>query len=184
MISTDHKAVVTGPERPAGAVAPRRRRVSGKVIFFTVLLVVLLAYTQMAFAMQWVTTAGRIGPGFFPRIIGGLGVLVTLWAIWHSWRHPGDEAGVDEEEVGEGDLGRHPMAMLTVIGASLVLLLTLVSLGAIVASAVFMLAVLSYLNPRRWLVNVALSIAVPLALYLLFQTALNSGLPSGILPRF
>ena len=38
----------------------------------------LAVYTEMAFGMEWRTAAGRIGPGFFPRIVGGLGLALTL----------------------------------------------------------------------------------------------------------
>lgn len=163
----------------------RRWRPTGRTAFFGVLLVVFLGYTEMAFQLEWVTRAGRIGPGFFPRIIGGLAVVVTLWAVVDSLRREDtDESGVLEEDTGEGDLGRHPAALLVAVAASAVLVLTLTSLGAILASAVFLFGLLSYLNRGRWLVNVVLSIAVPVGLYLLFQTALNAGLPSGLLPRF
>jgi putative tricarboxylic transport membrane protein len=59
-----------------------------------------------------------------------------------------------------------------------------VSLGAIVSSAVFLLAMLFLLNRRHVLLNVAVALGLPLALYLLFQTLLNAGLPEGVLPRF
>ncbi|WP_109472298.1 tripartite tricarboxylate transporter TctB family protein [Ornithinimicrobium cavernae] len=183
MASVDHRPEVAPPEEPSPPTA-NRHGWSAKLVFFVVLLVVMAAYTQLAFQMDWVTKAGRIGPGYFPRIIGVAATLLAAFGAWHSWRHPGDESDVVEEEMGEGDLGRHPMAMLVMVLASLVLLVTLLSLGAIVASAVFMLAVLSYLNPGRWVTNLVLAVAVPFGLYLLFQTALNAGLPSGILPRF
>jgi hypothetical protein len=168
------------PERPAS-----RWRPTARTVFFGVLLVVLVGYTEMAFELEWKTQAGRIGPGFFPRIIGLLGVLIALGAVVNSLR-PG--VSVDEEtiedEVGEGDLGRHPVPLLLVVIAGAVLLATFLSLGAIIAGAVFMFGVLALLNPGRWLINAVLSAAIPLALYLLFQTALNAGLPEGILPRF
>jgi putative tricarboxylic transport membrane protein len=158
---------------------------TSRTIFFGLVLAVLAGYTKMAFEMEWETAAGRIGPGFFPRIIGILGVLIALGALVNSVR-PGvstDESAV-EEEVGEGDLGRHPVPLLLIVAASGVLLLTLTWLGAIMAGAIFMLGTLAFLNPGRWVANVVLSVAVPLALYLLFQTALNAGLPPGLLPRF
>ena len=34
------------------------------------------------------------------------------------------------------------------------------------------------------MLNIAISLGLPLGLYLLFQTLLNAGLPNGILPRF
>lgn len=162
-----------------------RWRPTIRTAFFGVLLVVLAGYTHMAYQMDWITSGGRIGPGFFPRIIGTLSVLICLGALVNSLRPDvGDEEELLEDEAGEADYGRHPLTLTAVVAGTAVLWFTLTTLGAIVASALFMLGMLAYLNPRRWVTNVALSVLVPLALYLLFQTALNAGLPAGILPRF
>ena len=55
------------------------RRPTGRSLFLAVLLVVLAVYTEMAFELEWRTAAGRIGPGFFPRIIGILSLI--LWSL-------------------------------------------------------------------------------------------------------
>ena len=34
------------------------------------------------------------------------------------------------------------------------------------------------------MLNVCIAVALPLGMYLLFQSLLNAGLPEGILPRF
>lgn len=183
-MSTSHDgpdtALPNGPGEPAAG-----RSFPVKLVVFLVLLVVLVLYTRMAFQLEWVTKAGRIGPGFFPRIIGVLGSVLAALAVVQAWRNPTDESeGFEEEDQGEADLGRHPMVLLGVVLASAVFLVTFNTLGAIVSGAIFCFAVLAYLNRGQWVVNAVLAIAVPLALYLLFQTALNAGLPSGILPRF
>lgn len=159
---------------------------TGRTVFFAVVLAVLVGYVFMAFDLEWRTQAGRIGPGFFPRIIGGMGVVITLGALLQSLR-PGvgdEEEGFEEEDMGEADLGKHPLPVVLTVAASAVFLLTLNPLGAIISGALFLFAMLWLLNRGRWLTNTIISIAVPLALYLLFQTALNAGLPGGLLPRF
>jgi putative tricarboxylic transport membrane protein len=155
-------------------------------VFFGLLLVVMVGYTEMAFDLEWRTQAGRIGPGFFPRIIGILAAVLALVAVVDSLRPGvGDEADLlDEDEAGEGDLGRHPVPLLLTVALSAVFLLTLTWLGAIVSAAVFMFGMLWLLNRGRWVTNVVLSLLVPLGMYLLFQTGLNAGLPEGVLPRF
>jgi hypothetical protein len=166
--------------------APTRRwRATARTVFFGVMLAVLVGYTEMAFELEWTTAAGRIGPGFFPRIVGILGSLICVGALLNSLRPGvGDDEDVLEDEVGEGDLGRHPVPLLLAILAGGLLLVTFVSLGAILAGALFMFGMLAFLNPGRWRFNAVLSVLMPLGLYLLFQTALNAGLPEGILPRF
>jgi hypothetical protein len=169
-------------------VGRRLRRPTGRALFFAVLLVVMAGYTQMAFDLEWVTAAGRIGPGFFPRIIGVLSLAIVVWGLVRSLL-PGavddeDEVAGDEES-GEADLGRHPIPLILVVAAAAVfLLIFFVPLGAIVGCALFLLAVLFLLNRRQPVLNVVLALVLPVLVYLLFQTALNAGLPAGILPRF
>jgi putative tricarboxylic transport membrane protein len=169
-------------------VGRRLRRPTGRALFFAVLLVVMAFYTQMAFALEWNTTAGRIGPGFFPRLIGILSLAIIIWALVKSLL-PGavddEDDVVGEDEAGEADLGKHPIPLLLVLAAAAVfLLIFFVPLGAIVGSALFLLAVLFLLNRKQPVVNVVIALGLPVLVYLLFQTALNAGLPAGILPRF
>lgn len=161
-------------------------RPTGRTLFLGVVLVILIGYVNMAFELEWRTQAGRIGPGFFPRIIGVMGVVITLGALINSVRSGTSDEEEDyvEDEVGEGDLGHHPVPVLITVAASAVFLLTLNPLGAIISSVIFLFGMLALLNPGKWVTNAVVSIAVPLALYLLFQTALNAGLPGGLLPRF
>lgn len=170
------------------------RRPTGKALFLAVLLAVLVGYTWLAFGMEWVTPAGRIGAGFFPRIVGSLGILVTVVTLLQTLRSrqrddegaalEEDVGGSPEDEIGNADLGHHPRALIIMIVAAVVLVATLTSLGAIVASALFLFGMLWFLNRGHLVTNVLLSVGLPIGLYLLFQTVLNAGLPSGILPRF
>ncbi|MQA60101.1 MAG: hypothetical protein GEU86_01100 [Actinophytocola sp.] len=171
--------------RPTTSPSARRWQPTSRTAFFGVLLVVLVGYTEMAFELEWTSAGGRVGPGFFPRIIGILGSVMCLGALLDSLR-PGREGDEEspEDEVGEGDLGRHPAPLLLVVVAGGLLGATFVALGAIIAGTLFMFGMLAFLNPGRWGTNAVLSVAIPLGLYLLFQTALNAGLPEGLLPRF
>jgi hypothetical protein len=170
-------------------VGRRLRRPTGRTLFFAVLLVVMAVYTQMAFEMEWQTAAGRIGPGFFPRLIGILSVAIVLWGLVKSLL-PGavddeDEVVGGEDEAGDADLGKHPVPLILVVAAAAVfLLIFFVPLGAIIGCALFLLVTLFLLNRRQPVVNVVIALALPVLVYLLFQTALNAGLPAGILPRF
>jgi hypothetical protein len=148
-------------------------------VFFAILLVVLAGYVQLAFGMEWRTTAGRIGPGFFPRIIGGIGVVLTLVALVRSLRRVEPDTEVDGP-----DLGRHPRTMAIVVAASAALAAAFTVLGALVAGALFLLGCLWLLNREHPVLNAVLGIGLSVGLYLLFQTLLNAGLPAGILPRF
>ncbi|GAB3016342.1 hypothetical protein GCM10011376_04250 [Nocardioides flavus (ex Wang et al. 2016)] len=168
--------------RPSGRVAGWVRP---KTVFLAAVLVVLAVYTEMAFALEWRTQAGRIGPGFFPRIIGVAGLALTLWGLVAAIRSPHDDEVVAmEDEVGDADLGKHPRLLTIMVLASAVFAATLISLGTIISSALFLMVMLSMLNRGRHLLNAVVAIGLPLTMYVLLQTFLNAGLPEGILPRF
>jgi putative tricarboxylic transport membrane protein len=148
-------------------------------VFFGIVLVVFAGYFQLALGMEWRTAAGRIGPGFFPRIIGGIGVVLTLVALVGSLRRVDP---VTEADAGAGDLGRHPWTLAIVVGASAALAAAYTVLGAIVAGALFLLGCLWLLNREHPVLNAALGVGLATGLYLLFETLLNAGLPAGVLP--
>jgi hypothetical protein len=167
----------------APVTVTRRFHVSARAVFFGILLVVLAVYFQLALGMEWRTAAGRIGPGFFPRIIGGIGIVLTLVALVGSVRRADPAAGSDQEtDAGAADLGRHPGTMAIVVAASAALAATFTLLGAVVAGALFLLGCLWLLNREHPVLNAVLAIGMATGLYLLFQTLLNAGLPAGVLP--
>lgn len=59
-----------------------------QVVFLGVLLVGFVAYTEMAFGMEWRTQAGRIGAGVFPRIVGCLAIATLAIALYREIRRP------------------------------------------------------------------------------------------------
>ena len=161
------------------------RRPTAKTVFLAVVLIVFIGYTGMAFELEWFK-AGRIGPGFFPRIVGGLIVLTTLIALVQSMRSGAEDSGAAdlEEDVGDGDLRHHPFAMFLTVVASAIFAAVLMTLGAIVAGALFCFGMLWFFNRGHLITNIVVSIGTPLLMYLILHTALNSGLPEGILPSF
>jgi putative tricarboxylic transport membrane protein len=175
---------------PVGSGTRATSRVPGwvrpKTVFLSVLLVVLAFYTEMAFELDWRTAAGRIGPGFFPRIVGVTSMLITAWSLVAAIRDPEaeDEVVALEDEVGDADFGKHPKLLSLMVLASVLFAATLVSLGAIVSTALFLILMLTMLNRGHLVLNAAIAVALPLGMYLLFQSLLNAGLPEGILPRF
>ncbi|GAA5131447.1 tripartite tricarboxylate transporter TctB family protein [Pseudonocardia adelaidensis] len=170
---------------PAPVAETRRWQVGARAVFFGILLVVFAVYFQIALGMEWRTAAGRIGPGFFPRLIGAVGIVLTLVALVRSVRRveaetetgPSTGTGTDGP-----DLGRHPRTMAIVVAASAALAAAFTVLGALVAGALFLLGCLWLLNREHPVLNAVLGVGLAVGLYLLFQTLLNAGLPAGVLP--
>jgi putative tricarboxylic transport membrane protein len=178
---------VTTTSQPAVPRSERARNVNWpKLAFLGVLLLAFAFYTQMAMGMEWRTAAGRIGPGFFPRIVGATAIaVIVVAAVREIFSRPGDE-NTDEveaaEEAAEPDLGRHSLALVAFIVACAVFVALLGVLGAAVAGILFLGVTLWFLDREHHIRAVIIAVAVPVLLYLALQIGLDVGLPQGILP--
>ena len=142
-----------------------------RVAFIAAILCVAVFYTYWAFAeLSFLSSAGRLGPGFFPRIIGLALIVACLFTL------------ACDLKTREGDaISSYWRITLVVAGLSGAFILVLNVLGGPLAMVVYMLATLSVLNPGRYLQNMAVSIGLPLVLFLLFDVWLNASMPPGIL---
>lgn len=163
----------------SGASGGRTRpRVRGVSVFFGVLAVVFAAYTMLAFQLEWETAAGRIGAGFFPRIVGSAAfVLCAGVALW-TLRPRRDDRD-------DGDPGPvHVRATVLMVGAGVLFVVLLVPLGTVIATSLFTFAALTLLDRSRPVRAAVISVSMSVLLYLLLQVGLNAGLPKGLLSMF
>ena len=61
------------------------------------------------------------------------------------------------------------------------LVLAMALIGGYAAMFAFMISTLAVLNRGRWLQNVTIAVALPTAIYLMFEVWLNAAIPRGIL---
>jgi putative tricarboxylic transport membrane protein len=142
------------------------------IAFLAAIAAVAAAYTVEAFGMEWQTQAGRIGPGFFPRIIGVLLVVLCCVAIVRRLR-------AKREAGGEGE--RYARIVVVCAGALAAYWIALDWVGAVPASVAFLVGLLWVTNQGRPVTNVAVGALLPAALYVLFEIGLDASLPPGVL---
>ncbi|GGE28022.1 hypothetical protein GCM10007276_01510 [Agaricicola taiwanensis] len=146
-----------------------------RIVFLALLLTASLLYSYYAYdTLSFLTTTGRLGPGFFPRIIGTLLVVLCLAALISDRRSAADE----------GDIGvaADAWSVAAMVLASIGYLVALRLVGGVVGTVIFLLVILSIFNRGRYFLNATLSVAVPACLYLLFVVTLNADMPEGLLP--
>jgi putative tricarboxylic transport membrane protein len=142
-----------------------------RVAFTAAILCVAVFYSYWAFAeLRFLSSAGRLGPGFFPRIIGLALIIACLLTL----------AGDLKTREG-GAISSYWRITLVVASLSGAFILALSVLGGPLAMVIYMLATLSVLNRGRILQNVAVSIGLPVILFLLFDVWLNASMPPGVL---
>lgn len=126
-------------------------------------------YAWIAFAeLAWLSSAGRLGPGFFPRVIGVALVALCAWSLAAELRPAPREP-----------VSAHWRATATLAVLSALFVAALEPLGGLAAMVAYLAAALAFLNRRRTLQNVLLAVVLPLLLYLMFRVWLNAAVPRG-----
>lgn len=143
-----------------------------RVVFLVVLLAGAVFYSYVAFAdLAFLTRTGRLGPGFFPRVIGVAALAMTLWALADELRRTRNMA---EDEPG----GWRDAVVLIALALGYAVLLRL--FGGFVATLVYLAVALTILNPGRYLNNGLIAVLVPAGVYLVFDRILNANMPPGL----
>lgn len=139
------------------------------------LLAVLFAsgyYTYMAFAdLSFLSVTGRLGPGFFPRLIGVALIVFCLYSLWHDIR----AAKSDHTDSPFWPI----VGVMAALSGSLVLMFSI--LGGTLAMVVFLFVALSILNRGHLVQNAAVAVLLPAGIYVLFDIWLNASMPEGLL---
>lgn len=142
-----------------------------RAAFLLAVLALAGGYTAVAFAdLSWTSSAGRLGPGFFPRIIGLCLVALCLYSLY------ADRARKAEMQV----TARGAAMAIALLSAGFIALLNV--LGGPLSMVLFMGAALHVFNRGKTLQNAVIALVLPGIVYLVFRVWLNAAMPRGLLP--
>ncbi len=148
----------------------------GRVLRTGFLLALLFGaswYTWIAFTeLSYLSSAGRLGPGFFPRLIGASLVALLAYSVFADLRRQSLTDAISPYW--------RTVLVLALLCAVFVGLLDLV--GGLLAMVAFMAGSLWLLNRGRTLQSTPVAILLPLAMYLVFSVWLKAELPRGLIP--
>lgn len=144
-----------------------------RLAFLFVVLAGAVFYSYVAFVdLSFLSRTGRLGPGFFPRLVGVIAVAMTIWVIVDELRDRRPEAG-DASSWGD-------VVKLMALAVTYALLLRL--FGGFIATVIYLALTLTLLNRGKHLQNAILSVVFPTAVYLLFDQLLNANMPPALFP--
>lgn len=135
-----------------------------------------------------------LGPQVLPLVVSGGLLLCGLLLVISTARGSdhtsgigddllGVEDGDEVEEVLDWDEPPVPWSGLAIVVALLVLYALLyIPVGFIVSTVLFLAALTTWVDPRRWRRNLLFALVLPVTIYFLFTELLAVQLPSGILP--
>ena len=139
--------------------------------FLLAVLALAAGYTTLAFSeLSWLSPAGRLAPGFFPRIIGVSLTALCLYSLYADRRRTLQVEAPDWRAA----------STIALLSAGLVALAEV--LGGLLAMVLFMAAALYFFNRARPLQNALIALILPAGVYLLFRVWLNAAMPRGMLP--
>jgi putative tricarboxylic transport membrane protein len=152
-----------------------------RILFLLALLGAAIFYTYTAFAdLNFMTRTGRLGPGFFPRLVGLGMVGMTLWAILDALRDrarvaAGGAPGADDAPPGRW---RDFVTLLALVLGYAVLIRLF---GGYVSTILYLGAALLIFNPGRWVQNGLVALIFPTVVYVLFDRVLNANMPPALI---
>jgi putative tricarboxylic transport membrane protein len=143
-----------------------------RVLFTLLILCLSVLYAHTAFTdLAFLSTTGRLGPGFFPRVIAVALIAACLVDL-------GSQLFRRSEALDPSD---HWGTLAFVVAATMLFVLAMAFIGGYAAMFAFIIATLAVLNRGRWLQNVVIALSLPTAIYLMFEVWLGAAIPRGIL---
>jgi putative tricarboxylic transport membrane protein len=119
-------------------------------------------------------TLDQPGPGRFPVFIGGFLVIASTGSLIYDWFRP--RSGELSLPKGAG-LGR----VLSITAATIAYVILLPYIGHVLAAVIIVFVVLQTMGLSNWLTKIAVTAAMALGSYYLFDVLLQVPLPKGIL---
>ena len=144
-----------------------------RVLFSMALLAFALLYAGYGFySLELIDISGRLGPGFFPAIIGVLLIVATAANCVQEYRKQKDVATQNR------DFRRD---VVEVTGLIALFLLLLPYLGSLLTILVFVGLYLYRFNTGRGWFNSLYAVTFSFVVFVLFEVVLKVGLPKGVL---
>ena len=148
-------------------------------VIFICTIVVAAVYLYATTLIPTLEIGDPLGPKAFPRLIGIAMLFAAGMLALEIWKERSKDSG------GEGGEAPFDPQVLKVLAAVAiwtgVYYATFQALGYILATVVFLLPLMAWFNPGRWLANALSAIGFAAMTYWLF-VALDVRLPRGILP--
>ena len=142
-----------------------------RLAFMFVVLAGAIFYSYVAFVdLSFLSRTGRLGPGFFPRLVGVSAVAMSIWVIVDLLR---DQRPEEDDASSWVDVVK-----LMVLALAYAVLLRL--FGGFIATVIYLAMTLTVMNRGKYLQNVILSLTFPAGVYLLFDELLNANMPPAL----
>ena len=132
----------------------------------------------------------NLGPAFFPTLLAAVLAFLALLLILNSFLVRGASGKEEDgaviqgaERLEEDSFGVEQISykfLLGTVGLSFLYVGLISILGFLISTPLFLILLIRLLGYEKWVNNLAASVGLTAALYLLFAVALSVSLPAGI----
>lgn len=151
-------------------------------VIFVCALVLTAAYFYATAQIPALDIGDPLGPKAFPRLLG-VGMLfaagMLLVEILRDARKKAAQSAADRREA--ADFG-HVRVIAVVTVWTAVYIAVFEMLGYVIATSLYLLALMAYFHPRKWTANILTSVLFCSVSYYMFNHMLGVSLARGILP--
>ena len=161
----------------------RRRDIVTAIVFFALGVAALFYLIPQGIAVPSTVKIAALSPDFWPRVItfGAIAASVFLLVETLTMQQPQiDETENDDAAQYQLDSLPSLLRVLGLIVALFVFYASLTTLGVVAASILLLAAMMLFFGERKYLLIAALSIGVPILLYLFFRYVASVPIPLGI----
>ncbi len=148
-------------------------------VIFVCIIVLAAVYFYATAQIPALEIGDPLGPKAFPRLLG-IGLLITaallFMEIWRARKAPPEATSQPP-----GDR-RHLMVVGAVVAGTAVYLAVFTLLGYVIATSIYLLALMAYFHSGKWTANILTSVLFCIGSYLMFTKLLGVSLPRGVLP--
>jgi len=148
-------------------------------IICAVTLLLAVVYLYATAQIPTLEIGDPLGPKAFPRLLG-IGLILSAVLLFLETVRAGKGQAPQPALPAHGQ--RHLWIVAAVVVWTALYFLVFEKLGYLIATTVYLLALMAYFNRGKWLANVLTSVLFCVISYLLFTKALGVTLAKGVLP--
>jgi len=148
-------------------------------VIFVCTIIIAAVYFYATTLIPTLEIGDPLGPKAFPRLLGAFLLIAAGLLFLEMWKER--KQRTPQTDSNEAGMWRHGWVIVSVTVWTGVYYLAFDRLGYIVATSLYLLALMAWFNRGKWLANVLTSALFAGLSYWMFVT-LDVNLPKGVLP--
>lgn len=149
-------------------------------VIFVCIVVLAAVYFYATAQIPSLEIGDPLGPKAFPRLLGIVLVFTGGMLLMEMWRARGKKR---QEDASAPAVDRRVVMVISGVVVWTALYLSVFELlGYVIATSIYLLALMAYFHPGRWVTNILCAVLFCVGSYVMFNYVLGVNLTKGILP--